>query len=116
MKTLLVVSYPDRWLQRVPNVEIVQARRYLTDPRYATSRHVRVYNLSRSYRYKSVGYYVSLLAEARGHRPLPSVNTIQGLKSPSLARFYSEELEDTIQRNLAPLHGNRFTLSLPRTA
>lgn len=112
MKTLVVVSRLDDWLFEVPKVEIVTARRYLAEEGYARLRHTRVYNLCRSYRYKSVGYYVSLLAEARGHRPLPSVSTIQGLKSISLARFYSDELEETIERNLASLQGDAFTLSI----
>jgi glutathione synthase/RimK-type ligase-like ATP-grasp enzyme len=112
VKTIVVVSRVDDWLFEVPKVEIVSARRYLAEESYARMRHARVYNLCRSYRYKSVGYYVSLLAEARGHRPLPSVDTIQGLKSVSLARFYSDELEDTIQRNLAPLQSDAFTLSI----
>ncbi len=47
----------------------------------------------RSYRYQSVGYYVSLLAEARGHKPLPSVSTIQDLKTPAVVKVLSEDLE-----------------------
>ena len=37
---------------------------------------VRIVNLCRTDRYQGRGYYVSLLAEARGHRALPEVKTL----------------------------------------
>jgi glutathione synthase/RimK-type ligase-like ATP-grasp enzyme len=89
----------------------VSARRYLTDPSFVGGRS-RVFNLCRSYRYQSLGYYVSLLAEARGHRPLPSVTTIQDLKSQSLVRFVTEELDDVMQHSLARIESDHFTLSV----
>ena len=41
-----------------------------------------VVNLCRSYRYRSKGYYVSLVADARGHRVLPAVETLEEWVSP----------------------------------
>ncbi|MGJ3241883.1 MAG: RimK-like ATPgrasp N-terminal domain-containing protein [Opitutales bacterium] len=38
------------------------------------------------HRYQTVGYYVSLLAEARGHRPVPDVATPQDFRSAVLKR------------------------------
>jgi len=122
MSTLLVVEHPEDWPLSLPDgaeggdgavagVTVVPAREYLTGPAYATGRH-RVFNLCRSYRYQSLGYYVSLLAEARGHRPLPSAGTIQDLKSRTLVRLVSEDLERLIQRSLAPLASDTFTLSI----
>ena len=70
-----------------------------------------MFNLCRSYRYQSIGYYVSLLAEARGHKPLPNVTTIQDLKSASMIRFVSDDLDDMIQKSLAPIQSERFVLS-----
>ncbi|MDB6081135.1 MAG: hypothetical protein JWO53_407, partial [Chlamydiia bacterium] len=66
----------------------------------------------RSYRYQSVGYYVSLLAAARRHKPLPSVQTIQDLKSPTMTKFVSSELEELIQSGLQHIHGTKFSLSI----
>ena len=116
-ESLLIVERPERWpfeqLDReMPGVELVSARAYLTDSAFAGRRGLRVFNLCRSYRYQSLGYYVSLLAEARGHKPLPSVATIQDLKSPSLVRFISEDVEDRIRKSLAPLSSDQFTLSI----
>ena len=112
MRTLVVVNNTSQWPLKISGVEVVSSRRYLTDVAYATSPHTRVYNLCRSYGYQSLGYYVSLLAEARGHHPLPSVGTLQDFKSPSLIRYYSEEIDERVQRSLAPLQGNTFTLSI----
>jgi glutathione synthase/RimK-type ligase-like ATP-grasp enzyme len=50
-----------------------------------------IVNLCRSYKYLSLGYYCSLLAEARGHRVYPSVKTINDL---SRKAAYSHEIDD----------------------
>jgi glutathione synthase/RimK-type ligase-like ATP-grasp enzyme len=73
---------------------------------------VKLFNLCRSYRYQSEGYYVSLLAEARGHKPLPSVTTIQDLKSQSMIRLVADDLDEIIQQSLAPIHADKFTLTI----
>lgn len=112
MPSLIVVNNPDRWPFDIPGVEVVAARAYLVDQRYTAMRNVRVFNLCRSYAYQSVGYYVSLLAEARGHRPLPNLSTIQDLKSPVVSRILSEDLDDLIQKSLAGIKGDTFTLSI----
>lgn len=112
MSSLIVVNNPDRWPFDIPGVEVVAANAYLIDRRYTELRHVQVFNLCRSYAYQSVGYYVSLLAEARGHRPQPSLSTIQDLKSPVVSRILSEEVDDLIQKSLAPIKGDTFTLSI----
>ncbi len=112
MLTLIVVNDPEDWPLALPGVKVVPARAYLTDPQYSNLRGIRLYNLCRSYRYQSLGYYVSLLAEARGHRPLPSVTTVQDLKSQAIVRVASEELDELIQKSLAHLQTKEFTLSI----
>ncbi len=111
MSILIVVSQPKDWPFEIPGVEVVTARSYLADRRYSDQRGAKIFNLCRSYRYQSIGYYVSLLAEARGHKPLPNVTTIQDLKSSSMVRFVSDDLDELIQKSLAPIHSSTFTLS-----
>ena len=72
MKILLVINVATGWPTSIPNAEVVDAKEYLTNPKYNELRGAKVYNLCRSYRYQSTGYYVSLLAEARGHKPIPA--------------------------------------------
>jgi glutathione synthase/RimK-type ligase-like ATP-grasp enzyme len=109
---LLVVDNPDRWPLAVPGVTVVGARTYLTDSQFGSPRAFKVINMCRSYRYQSVGYYVSLLGEARGHRPIPATATIQDLKTLSIIRSVSGDLNDLIQKSLSPLRGKTFTLSI----
>jgi glutathione synthase/RimK-type ligase-like ATP-grasp enzyme len=99
MKHFIVVNDIKRWPNSESDVELVMvdALAYLTDPVYAQPAPARVYNLCDSYRYQSLGYYVSLLAEARGHRPLPRARTIEDLQSPNLVRLLTEPLDELIQ-------------------
>ncbi|MCE9544432.1 MAG: RimK family protein [Planctomycetia bacterium] len=112
MPTLIVANSPKDWPFQIPNVEVLDAWSYLTRPEPSDSRGVKLFNFCRSYRYQSAGYYVSLLGEARGHRPMPSVSTIQDLKSPAMVRLASEDLDALIQRSLAPILSATFTLSI----
>ncbi|HVS09821.1 MAG TPA: RimK family protein [Planctomycetota bacterium] len=112
MSILIVVNNPDRWPLRIPGVDLVGARSYLTDGSYSERRGVTVFNLCRSYGYQSLGYYVSLLAEARGHRPQPSIATIQDMKLQAVVRIRSEDLGDLMQRSLAPIQSGEFVLSI----
>jgi glutathione synthase/RimK-type ligase-like ATP-grasp enzyme len=112
LETLIVVDDPRAWPLKIPGTELVTARRYLTEPVYQNRRRVKVFNLCHSYRYQSLGYYVSLLAEARGHHPLPGVTAIQDLKSTSIIRSVSDELDELIQKSLRPLRSGEFVLSI----
>lgn len=112
MRILIVANSPKEWPFQIPNVEVVDAWSYLTRPEYSDLRGVKLFNLCKSYRYQTTGYYVSLLAEARGHRPIPSISTLQDLKSQTMVRMVSEDLEDLIQSSLAPIQSDRFTLSI----
>jgi len=109
---LIVITQPEDFTLSASGVSVVTARQYLTDPAFVELRNVRVYNLCRSYRYQSAGYYVSLLAEARGHSAFPNITTIQDLKSQTLIRALSEELDHEIQRSLSALSSLEFTLSI----
>lgn len=109
---LIVLENPESWNLALPGVEVVAARDYLTDPQLASLRRAKVYNMCRTRGYQTIGYYVSLLAAARGHRPLPSVTTIQDLRSTPILRVISEDLARDMQRTLAPLKADRFVLSI----
>jgi glutathione synthase/RimK-type ligase-like ATP-grasp enzyme len=112
MRSLVVVENTRRWPFELEGVEVVPAKAYLVDPRFAEMRRAAVYNLCRRIGYQSVGYYVSLLAAARGHRPLPSVSTLQALGHPPVLRTASEDLDEEIQRALSRLRSDTFVLSV----
>ena len=109
---LIVVDDPQSWPLAMEGVEVVAARAYITDRQYLQLRRVKLFNLCRSYRYQSIGYYVSLLARARGHRVLPGIGALQDLKSPSIIRFVSAEIDSLINRSLKSLRSDSFVLSI----
>jgi glutathione synthase/RimK-type ligase-like ATP-grasp enzyme len=112
VSVLIVANDPKAWPFQIPDVDVVDARAYLTQPTYSELRGVKVFNLCRSYRYQSNGYYVSLLAEARGHKPLPSITTIQDMKSQAMVRLVSDDLDELIQKSLHQIQSEKFTLSI----
>ncbi|MDH5678218.1 MAG: RimK family protein [Nitrospinota bacterium] len=112
MRTIIVVNKPSRWPLQIPGVDIIAAKDYLMMADFGEYRGMSVFNMCRSYRYQSFGYYVSLLAEARGHRPSPSVSTILDMRSQATARAISWELESLIEKTLAPIKSDKFTLSV----
>ena len=79
MSGIVVVDQRADWPAGEAAVRVMTAWEYLNEAAGEPPR-TRVYNLCRSFAYQSSGYYVSLLAAARGHRPLPEVTTIQDLK------------------------------------
>ncbi len=109
---LIIVDDPAAWPLNIADVELISASDYLSEPRFPSLRGAKVYNLCRSYRYQSLGYYVSLLAAARGHRPLPGVTAIQDLKSHHIIRHVSDDLDTLIQRSLRPILSQEFSLSI----
>jgi len=112
MQTYIIVDRPADWPLSVPGVSVVSAREYLTRPGFKQPHQVKVFNLCKSYKYQSSGYYVSLLAQARGHKAFPSVSTIQDMRTQSVIKLASEELDALIQKDLAHVRTDHFVLSI----
>ena len=66
-KHLIVVDRPRDFKWPDPAYEVTTPREFITRPP-AAGPNVRVINLCRDTSYLSLGYYCSLLAEARGQR------------------------------------------------
>ncbi|WOI52393.1 RimK family protein [Parvularcula sp. LCG005] len=72
--------------------KVMRVSDYLAHPELFAGRRPYLLNLSRSYSYQSEGYYASLLAEARGHRVSPNVQTIVELSAKGLYAHALPEL------------------------
>ncbi|HUR88139.1 MAG TPA: RimK family protein [Ramlibacter sp.] len=94
MRFLLVVDRAQQWPFEIPGSSVVSARAYLTEPAYANNLQAKVINLCRVDRYQGRGYYVSLLAEARAHKPLPSVKALGDLQSNELKASLAEKVRE----------------------
>ncbi|MAM18890.1 MAG: RimK family protein [Christiangramia sp.] len=112
MKKIIVVNQPETWKLHLENIEIVSSRKYLTDPAFSQLKKARIFNLCKDYSYQSKGYYVSLLAEARGHLAIPTVKNLVDLGDSKLVRIVSEEFDDLIQRSLKNIKSQEFVLSI----
>lgn len=97
---ILLVENPADWKAHFPPYPVIAAKDYLTRPEYSAQSQLRVINLCRNFRYLSVGYYCSLLAEARGHKVVPSVRTIQDLSRKAIYSLDTEDIDRLAQKAL----------------
>lgn len=112
MNKYIIVNQPENWNFSTDNITVISAQDYLTNPKYALLKNARIFNLCKDYSYQSKGYYVSLLAEARGHLPIPTTKNIVDLRALKLVRIVSDEFDDVIQQSLKNIKSQDFTLSI----
>src|SRR3546814_12921737 len=62
--------------------------------------------------YQTTGYYVSLLAGARGHKPLPAITTIQDLKLAESPRILNDEVDELIQQSPARIGSVEYVMNI----
>ncbi|MDH5649727.1 MAG: RimK family protein [Gammaproteobacteria bacterium] len=113
---LIIVDNLKDWKIDFPEVPVISAKHYLSSPEYIATKSLRVINLSRSYRYLSMGYYCSLLAEARQQKILPSVRTITDLSSRAIYSLNVDDLDGIVHRTLlkkvSPPDGDKVELNI----
>ncbi len=112
MHKLIVVENPDSWKFNVEDVEVVTPAKYFTAEEYQNTKGVKVINLCKSYQYQSLGYYVSLLAEARRHKVLPGISTIQDLRFPSILREDSQDFDELIQSSFKSVQTDKVEFDI----
>ncbi len=95
MRTLIVVD-DTALLSDEKQAGVISFSTYLHDYPKLNEPRTRVINLCESQRYLSKGYYCSLLAEARHHRVLPSVKTINALRNSEQADEGLQLIESTL--------------------
>lgn len=72
------------WPDDFPSTGVISFETYLAEHPIKGAKKTRIINLCNTDRYLSTGYYCSLLAEARGHKVIPSVNTLNDLGNQEL--------------------------------
>ena len=107
-RLVIVVEKASDWGSYYPSDNVVTAQDYLKEAIGSDDERTQVINLCRSYKYLGTGYYVSLLAEARGHKVIPSVRAINDLRRRSL---YGLDIEDLNAKlgNFLPAGGRDTT-------
>ncbi|OGV27724.1 MAG: ribosomal protein S6 modification protein [Legionellales bacterium RIFCSPHIGHO2_12_FULL_37_14] len=112
MQTVIVTDDPSGWsfLDRLST--IISSQEYLSDEIFQQAKDLRIINLCSSYEHQTIGYYVSLLAQARDHKAIPSVHSIQDVINGYLSKVISQDLDDEMQHSLRDIKGDDFILSL----
>jgi len=102
---VLVADQPRDVVARdLPHV-VISSEDYVARPYMFAGARQKILILARSYAYQTQGYYCALLAEARGHRVLPSVETMLDLRSRSHYEHSIPELEQSLNREIEALGG-----------
>lgn len=86
-----------------PGRRVVAAKDFVTEAARELPSSVRVINLCRDYSYLSLGYYSSLLAEARGQKVIPSVEVMLDLHWKRLLRIALPEVNELVARTFQVL-------------
>lgn len=112
ISNIIVVDNPKEWSLGVENVEVVSSKDYTSNTGFFSERALRVFNLCNSYRYQSMGYYVSLLASAREHRAIPNVTTIRDFRDVGAIRSIAEDIDEVIQKSLQKCGEDKLVLNI----
>jgi glutathione synthase/RimK-type ligase-like ATP-grasp enzyme len=92
--------------------KIITTRDYLAHPSLFRGVRPKVINLSNNVGYQSRGYYASLLAGSRGHKVIPTVETMIDLSEKKLYEHALPELEVALNRCRKDL-GGEFPSRVP---
>lgn len=109
MRAVFVTDHQQEWFE-IADAAVVTPREFLADPDNGRDAGTRVLNLCRTGRYQGRGYYVSLLAEARGQRPMPDVKTVEDLKSDAHVRAVADQLRSLVEQTFRHDESDRFEL------
>lgn len=97
MSKVIVTEKPNKWNPAIEGIPVMTPAEYFASEELQKQKGIKVINLCKSYQYQTVGYYVSLLAEARRHKVLPVVSTTQDFRIPSQIKQDSQDFEELIQ-------------------
>src|SRR5690606_22777674 len=86
--------------------KVITNRDYLAHPALFRGQRPKIINLSNSYAYQSRGYYASLLAGSRGHKVIPTVETMIDLSERKLYEHALPELEQALNKCRTALGGS----------
>jgi glutathione synthase/RimK-type ligase-like ATP-grasp enzyme len=79
---------------------MMTTRDYVLQPKLLAGSRPKIINLARNYNYQTDGYYASLLAEARGHRVVPSVETMLDMYARDGAEEAVPDLEEALNKDI----------------
>jgi len=119
-RSIIVVDRARDFPWPVSNGEVIAARKFIAAGARSFPPTIRVINLCSDDEYLGLGYYCSLLAEARGQRVIPSVEAMLDLHWKRLLRIGLPQANELVRRTLrdspddgAAARGVRIFFGLP---
>lgn len=112
ISNIIVVDNPKQWTLEVEGLRVISSKKYLSDPEFLEIKNVRIFNLSNTYRYQSIGYYVSLMASAREHRAIPNVTTIRDFRNVSIIRTIASDIDELMQSTLNKISQSQVSFNI----
>jgi glutathione synthase/RimK-type ligase-like ATP-grasp enzyme len=112
VKNLIVINKPFKWDNQNLNARVISVKEYINNPDYQNISDYRVFNLCSSYKYQSYGYYVSLLASARGQRVIPNITTIRDFKMHNVIQSAVYDIDEIINSLLSKNKNSSFSMNV----
>ncbi len=112
---LIIIENKEDWAPYFPSVQVMTVDDYLQKPSQLSKGRAQVINLCHSLDYLSPGYYCSMVSEARGHKVVPSIRTINDLSRKSLYAYDITDLSSQLDRLISSTEsqrGHTFTLKV----
>lgn len=111
-RNIIVINRPHKWKFDDVNARIISVRDYISNPIYQSNTELRIFNLCSSYAYQSYGYYVSLLAVARGQRVIPTVTKIRDLKILNVIKSVTTDIEGIIADSFEKIEVDKLSINV----
>lgn len=111
-QNVIVINSPFKWNHPEVNAQVISVRDYINKAPYQNNSDLRVFNLCTSYKYQSYGYYVSLLAAARGQRVIPSIATLRDFRILDMVQTAAYEIDELVNRTLGKREGSAFSMNI----
>lgn len=109
---IIVINQPSKWTFPDVNATVISVKEYINNPIYQNNTDLRIFNLCSSYAYQRFGYYISLLASARGQRVIPSTDTISDFKILKVVHSVAYDIDEIIQAALTKVSVSQITLAI----
>ena len=126
MSRFLIITEDSKLPQLESNMEIMSPQEFIQNFKIEKKKNqnLKIINLCKSYDYLSIGYYVSLLSEARGYKCIPKVSDIIRLNwkrnyqssihelNSLLNKYYHEPEEEPLIRTYTSFLGRHENLKI----
>ncbi len=105
IQLLIILDDVKKWSPYYPTDQVISAEDYLFLEPYKSAKNIHIINLCIDSGYLSLGHYCSMIAEARGHKTLPSIKTMNDLQQKSLYMGDLDYLETKVNKIANELKG-----------